>query len=702
MKRSARIISNLLGAILLVTSMMGALPASIVHAAPLTYTVNLLTDAGDGTCDTTCTLRDAILAANANSNAGSDMDTIKFGLSGTITPATPLPNINGNLVIDGTGYKVSINGNSTKRIFWIQTGIVTINNLTIQNGFTTLSGGGIYNNGGGTLTVANSTFTGNKAPTGGAIANYGITTIVNSTFYNNQATQNGGGAFNVGGTLTILNSTFHGNSAVSNGGGVFNEQSSTLNLGNTILAGSTGGDCANNGTIGSNTGNLIQDNSCSALINGDPKLMPLADNDGYTQTMALLPDSPARNQGDATICSTAPVSGLDQRGMPRDTPCDIGAYEAVGSSTLDIYPNPLNFGEVTIGTTSLAKEVKVTYLGEETIHLGQLTIAGEFAFSGYNNCNFASLGPGSFCTFSVEFSPTTIGAKTGTVIIPDNSAVTLGILNLKGTGTDPKVGLSVTSLNFPLTFVNTTSPSRLVTITNTGTGTLILGDFFTNGDFILHSNKCKGAKLPDLGKCTFKISFSPQSPGIHNGWVRIKSNAASSEVYPGDRVTLTGKTKAGEQLLKMGNFDVVPIPPETFPWKVSSPESKLVRLWDCTTFRSPFCSARFTGSSTYPILSAFQVVKSSGQAGDKFFISLSSRAHNVPIAGQYKLVVSFYKVYGWVGSVTLLFGSGTHAYQTVSTTYAAPAGYDRIVFNFSFQKSTGTAWFDDAMLIRLP
>ena len=62
----------------------------------------------------------------------------------------------------------------------------------------------------------------------------------------------------------------------------------------------------------------------------DPELGPLADDGGPTQTMALLPGSPAIGAGTA-------VSGVttDQRGQPLDTPTpDVGAYQAQSSSSL--------------------------------------------------------------------------------------------------------------------------------------------------------------------------------------------------------------------------------------------------------------------------------------------------------------------------------------------------------------------------------
>jgi CSLREA domain-containing protein len=74
---------------------------SSLLALDATFTVNSNADPGDGNCDESCTLRDAILAANGTAGA----DTIAFSLSSdelTITPTEPLPPVTESVTIDGT------------------------------------------------------------------------------------------------------------------------------------------------------------------------------------------------------------------------------------------------------------------------------------------------------------------------------------------------------------------------------------------------------------------------------------------------------------------------------------------------------------------------------------------------------------------------------------------------------------------------
>jgi len=93
----SRIRAALLGATLF------ALSAAPVRAASsMTFTVTTASDLGGVSCGATCSLRQAINAANANAPAA---DTIQFAVPGgpaTITPTAALPDITDPLTIDGT------------------------------------------------------------------------------------------------------------------------------------------------------------------------------------------------------------------------------------------------------------------------------------------------------------------------------------------------------------------------------------------------------------------------------------------------------------------------------------------------------------------------------------------------------------------------------------------------------------------------
>ncbi|GFE68524.1 hypothetical protein CFPU101_11340 [Chroococcus sp. FPU101] len=137
----------------------------------------------------------------------------------------------------------------------------------------------------------------------------------------------------------------------NDGGGVFNR--GTLNLANTIIANSTGGDCATFG-LDTNVNNLIEDGSCDPTLSGNPNLGPLQDNGGPTFTQALLPGSIAIDAG--SNAAIPPGITTDQRGAGFSRivngTVDIGAYEA--SPNVPPVPEPSSlFGILTLGLVAI-------------------------------------------------------------------------------------------------------------------------------------------------------------------------------------------------------------------------------------------------------------------------------------------------------------------------------------------------------------
>ena len=124
-----------------------------------------------------CTLYDRIIAANSNRAAGacpagSTHDIIT--ITEDIALRLPLPPITGTITIEGGGH--SISGDGKFRVFTVNGGNLTLNDLTLKDGKTEDGGGAIHVRNGGWLTVNGSTFIGNSAGlSGGAIDLTGAT-----------------------------------------------------------------------------------------------------------------------------------------------------------------------------------------------------------------------------------------------------------------------------------------------------------------------------------------------------------------------------------------------------------------------------------------------------------------------------------------------------------------------------------------------
>jgi CSLREA domain-containing protein len=352
---------------------------------PTDLVVTKTADTDDTCLPGNCSLREAIKAANFDPdpntitfdipvatdlgcNVGAGPCTISLTNGTELAPNSDM-NINGP-----TAYGVVVAGSGTGRIFHITAGTVNISNLTIARGVADAGsggGGGIRNE--ASLTLINVTISGNSAGGGGGIANTGTLNVTNSTISGNSAGTDGGGIANRG-TLSLLNVTITNNTAdqdndgSGNGGGVFNANGSTgaFSARNSIIAGNIdiGGEAPDVARKLTSLGhNLIGDGNGSTVTapgaTGDqvgtfvspinPRLAPLGNYGGPTQTHALLVNSPAIDAGDdcvLTVC--APEYGFsltfDQRGTgyPRqlDGPdvdtiatVDIGSYELSSAPT---------------------------------------------------------------------------------------------------------------------------------------------------------------------------------------------------------------------------------------------------------------------------------------------------------------------------------------------------------------------------------
>ncbi|MEW6210363.1 MAG: choice-of-anchor Q domain-containing protein, partial [Acidobacteriota bacterium] len=249
-------------------------------------------------------------------------------------------------------------------------GTLTIQNSTLSGNSAGFDGGGIFNL--GTLTIQNSTLSGNSADDSGGIFNSGTVTIQNSTLSGNTADDSGGGIFNVG-AVTIQNSTLSNNSALD-GGGISNFNLVTIK--NSIVANSTsGGDCAGSGTFNTSGVNFSTDSTCpgfTQVTSAQLHLGPLQDNGGSTATHALLCGSVAVDAvTDCTDASMNPVT-TDQRGVARPIDgdgdgmgeCDAGAYEApvnTADSTAPQITCPANVTVVVPPTCPVASSTLVTF-----------------------------------------------------------------------------------------------------------------------------------------------------------------------------------------------------------------------------------------------------------------------------------------------------------------------------------------------------
>jgi hypothetical protein len=254
----------------------------------------------------------------------------------------------------------------------------------MSGGGGTSQGGGLYV-GGGALTINDSTVAANTLRGGsGGIGGF------NGRGGNGGSGQAGGLWVVAAASVQVSFSTIAANQATggmhgdgtngdgtdgaATGGGIVIQ--GTLQTDDTIVAGNTVTGPGTNtspdlfGNLGSLGHNLIGNTQGGSgfdptdLLNVDPLFGPLWDYGGPTETMALLPGSPALNAGDPAQLGTA-----DQRGVIRTGGVNIGAYQASAIAFVLDAPATVTAGvpfDVTVMAVDPFGQVAVGYLGTVT------------------------------------------------------------------------------------------------------------------------------------------------------------------------------------------------------------------------------------------------------------------------------------------------------------------------------------------------
>jgi autotransporter-associated beta strand protein len=310
---------------------------TIIDAQQLSRIFDIAGSAGDVTLD------GLTLQNGRTTGTGENGGAIRFLSAGTLT-------INDSTITANATTGSPADGGA----IFDQSGTVVLNRDALTDNFTqnTLSRGGAIAAAAGAVSVNGSLFSGNFTiggfSFGGAIyTSRAAVTITNSTLSGNSTTgpnADGGAIDDDHGALTVNNSTIVGNSAQNGAGGGISGNAGAIVLRSSILAGNTdiGGFTPDlqpsasvtvrNSLIGNNAGaglsagfpdangNLIG----TSAIPIDPRLGPLADNGGPTQTRALQNDSPAIDAG-SNLLNLA----TDERGRARQfgPSVDIGAFE---------------------------------------------------------------------------------------------------------------------------------------------------------------------------------------------------------------------------------------------------------------------------------------------------------------------------------------------------------------------------------------
>ena len=244
-----------------------------------------------------------------------------------------------NTVLDGdaSGTVLELKAYGQANIF--------VEGVTLSNGLSTYSGGGLYVTTDGNITLTNNAITGNSADGWGGGINVNLysgekLTLTNNTITNNAAGKGGGGVKAYEGTTTTLtNNTITGNSAGIEGGGLSAESCDRLTLTGNTIANNTadkGGGVnvylSHDGTL-SLTTNTITNNSTNLTDYGYGGGLNVSSCDTATLTNNTITKNSAATNGGGVFASSSNTLILENNTIARNSANQSGGGMFVNSNS---------------------------------------------------------------------------------------------------------------------------------------------------------------------------------------------------------------------------------------------------------------------------------------------------------------------------------------------------------------------------------
>ena len=205
---------------------------------------------------------------------------------------------------------------------------------------------------------------------------------------------------------------------------------------------------------------------------------------------------------------------------------------SVTPASVSATPTSLSFGSVNVGSASSSQSVTVSNTGGTASSALTFPPSAPAGFSKTGGtCSNGPLAAGANCTLVFTFNPTAAGAVNGNYAISGGASITIG---LSGTGTvvaqTPNVNVTPTTLTFGSVTVGTTSASKSVTVSNSGTGAATDMAYPPAPAGYTKGGTCSGATLAAGSSCEITFTFSPTSTGQNNAQFIISGGGKTTTV----------------------------------------------------------------------------------------------------------------------------------------------------------------------------
>ncbi len=198
--------------------------------------------------------------------------------------------------------------------------------------------------------------------------------------------------------------------------------------------------------------------------------------------------------------------------------------------TANVSPLAIDFGAVTIDTTSAAQGVMISNTGHQVLEVSGVSVSGDF---GTNASATYSIPPGGSASFNATFTPTSEGALAGQIDITSNDPGGVASVLLSGQGQlaqPPTAVLNPSAHDFGTITVSESSSPVAVVLSNTGDDTLEVTSVSLGGADAgeFSTDAASSYSIPAGESIGFSVAFNPTASGASTASLSVVSNDPNS------------------------------------------------------------------------------------------------------------------------------------------------------------------------------
>jgi hypothetical protein len=239
----------------------------------------------------------------------------------------------------------------------------------------------------------------------------------------------------------------------------------------------------------------------------------------YTGTVSIPSDAP--NSPQIVTLSGSGIEGL------------------LGVSPTMVFPN------TSVGFVSASRTATLTNPNSVALTIDSVTPSGDFGIVA-DGCS-GVLPANTSCMVTVSFSPTAQGTRTGSLTVVSNTRNSPVAIAMQGNGTLSTLAIVPTSVSFGTVAHGTTSPDKLITVTNnnpaTPGGTITFSSIATTSSVFAVDGvgtTCGSTLAGGGASCTIAVNFSPTGVGATSATLNIIDNAGTGSPLTTQKVSLSG------------------------------------------------------------------------------------------------------------------------------------------------------------------